>query len=190
MLNLLNVLGLLITVLLYLLPTIISFRRNLPNAKKIFLINFFLGWTVYGWFAALIMASRGKGQWMVALGSFLLVVVLLAVIAIPGLLSAKRFRQNEVAKANLKNLSEVLENYAKEHRGEYPHNTAAFKSLELREYVKDICNKNTAGHNYRCDLSSYKYHIVASAKPGWEGYSTFTMQTGGVLTEERPARPE
>ena len=38
--------------LLYFLPTIIAHKK--PNFLGVFLLNFFLGWTVIGWFAALI----------------------------------------------------------------------------------------------------------------------------------------
>ena len=88
----------LICYLLYFLPSIIAFRRKLPNVRKIFLINLILGWTGFGWFAALILAGSGKKQWLVTLGSFLAIIALLTVIAIPGLLSARRFRQHEAAK--------------------------------------------------------------------------------------------
>lgn len=99
------ILGLLIFSFVYFLPSIIAFRRKLPNVIKIFLINFILGWTVYGWFAALILASSGKKQWMVTLGSFLAIVTLLAMIAMPGLLSSRRLHNNKAAKENLRVLS-------------------------------------------------------------------------------------
>jgi hypothetical protein len=46
---------------LYFLPTIIAFRRQASAAPgtlppmKIFLVNLFFGWTIYGWFVALQM---------------------------------------------------------------------------------------------------------------------------------------
>lgn len=39
---------------LYFLPTIIANKREHPNKKPIILINICLGWTLLGWFAALI----------------------------------------------------------------------------------------------------------------------------------------
>jgi hypothetical protein len=38
------------------LPTVIAAIRHTHNTLTIFLINFFLGWTVIGWFVALILA--------------------------------------------------------------------------------------------------------------------------------------
>jgi hypothetical protein len=44
---------------LFLLPTIIAFVRG-HNTLAIFLLNFFFGWTVIGWFWALIWAVTDK----------------------------------------------------------------------------------------------------------------------------------
>jgi hypothetical protein len=41
---------------LYFLPAIIAAARHTHNATGILLLNIFLGWTVVGWFAALLMA--------------------------------------------------------------------------------------------------------------------------------------
>jgi hypothetical protein len=40
----------------YFLPTIIAFSRKKDNAGGIFLLNFFLGWTLIGWIVCLIWA--------------------------------------------------------------------------------------------------------------------------------------
>jgi len=40
----------------YFLPAIIAAVRHTHNATGILLLNLFLGWTVVGWFAALLMA--------------------------------------------------------------------------------------------------------------------------------------
>ncbi len=48
----------LLAVLMYFLPTIIG--HNKRHAAGIFLVNFFLGWTVIGWFAALIWALSSE----------------------------------------------------------------------------------------------------------------------------------
>ncbi len=41
---------------LYFLPAIIAAVRHTHNATGILLLNIFLGWTVVGWFVALLMA--------------------------------------------------------------------------------------------------------------------------------------
>ena len=42
--------------LLYWLPTIIAVVRHAPSALGVAMVNFFLGWTVIGWFLALVWA--------------------------------------------------------------------------------------------------------------------------------------
>ena len=42
--------------LLYFLPAIIAGARHTHNSTGILLLNVFLGWTVIGWFVALLMA--------------------------------------------------------------------------------------------------------------------------------------
>jgi len=41
---------------MYWVPTIIAVLRRTPFALSVAAVNFFLGWTVIGWFVALIMA--------------------------------------------------------------------------------------------------------------------------------------
>lgn len=48
-----------VIVVLYFLPSILA--RNKPSFLPILLLNFFLGWTVLGWFAALIW-GLSEGQ--------------------------------------------------------------------------------------------------------------------------------
>jgi hypothetical protein len=40
----------------YFLPTLIAALRHTHNSTGILLLNLFLGWTVVGWFAALLMS--------------------------------------------------------------------------------------------------------------------------------------
>lgn len=42
--------------LMYWLPTVIAIVRRTPSALGIAAINFFFGWTVIGWFLALVWA--------------------------------------------------------------------------------------------------------------------------------------
>jgi hypothetical protein len=47
---------LLVAIALYFLPAIIAAARHTHNATAILLLNIFLGWTLIGWFVALVMA--------------------------------------------------------------------------------------------------------------------------------------
>jgi hypothetical protein len=49
---------LIFSVLLYFLPTLIA--RDKPQALAVFLVNLLLGWTVIGWFVALIWAGAAE----------------------------------------------------------------------------------------------------------------------------------
>ena len=48
---------------LYFLPTIIAAVRHTHNTAGILLLNLFLGWTVVGWFVALMMAIFSIPGW-------------------------------------------------------------------------------------------------------------------------------
>ena len=43
---------------LYFTPTIVAMARSKRDAFKIFLLNFFLGWTAIGWILALLWALK------------------------------------------------------------------------------------------------------------------------------------
>jgi cytochrome c biogenesis protein CcdA len=43
---------------MYFLPSIIALVKSKRDTLAIFLLNFFLGWTVIGWFIALIWAAK------------------------------------------------------------------------------------------------------------------------------------
>jgi Superinfection immunity protein len=49
---------LILSVLLYFLPTLIA--RDKPQVLAVFLVNLLLGWTVIGWFVALIWAGAAE----------------------------------------------------------------------------------------------------------------------------------
>ena len=42
----------------YFLPSIIALARSKRNTLSIFLLNFFLGWTLVGWVVALVWAAK------------------------------------------------------------------------------------------------------------------------------------
>jgi hypothetical protein len=51
--------------LLYLLPSIIALARSKRDLLAIFLLNLFLGWSIIGWFVALIWAAKNDAPVMV-----------------------------------------------------------------------------------------------------------------------------
>ncbi len=43
---------------LYVLPTVIAYRRRVVNRHSVAVVNLLLGWTVVGWIVALAMSVR------------------------------------------------------------------------------------------------------------------------------------
>ena len=50
--------------LLYFLPSIIALARSKRDLLAIFLLNLFLGWSIIGWFVALIWAAKNDAPGM------------------------------------------------------------------------------------------------------------------------------
>ena len=47
----------LIVLALYLIPALVAYNRQHPNAGAILILNLLLGWTVLGWIVSLVWAS-------------------------------------------------------------------------------------------------------------------------------------
>jgi hypothetical protein len=58
--SLTGVIGVIVLVSCYFVPTIIALVRDKRGAGGVALVNFFLGWTVIGWFVAFIWSCTGK----------------------------------------------------------------------------------------------------------------------------------
>ncbi|MGD6846370.1 superinfection immunity protein [Rossellomorea aquimaris] len=43
---------------IYFIPSYIASKKNKHNKILIYIINFFLGWSLFGWFAALFLALK------------------------------------------------------------------------------------------------------------------------------------
>ena len=54
----------LIAIAFYFLPAILAAARHTHNSTAILLLNLFLGWTVVGWFVALLMAIFSAPDWI------------------------------------------------------------------------------------------------------------------------------
>ena len=52
--------GVIVLVSCYFMPTIVALVRDKYGAGGVALVNFFLGWTVIGWFLAFIWSCTGK----------------------------------------------------------------------------------------------------------------------------------
>ncbi len=55
--NTIMVILLILIVILYLLPTLLAFARDIPRRKAVTVLNIILGWTLIGWFVAFLWAT-------------------------------------------------------------------------------------------------------------------------------------
>jgi T4 superinfection immunity protein len=58
--SLTGVIGIIVLVSCYFLPSFVALVRDKRGAGNVALVNFFLGWTVIGWLLAFVWASSGK----------------------------------------------------------------------------------------------------------------------------------
>jgi hypothetical protein len=54
-----------IWLVMYFLPSIIAFAKSKRDKLSIFLLNFFLGWSVIGWIIALVWAAKNDAPMVV-----------------------------------------------------------------------------------------------------------------------------
>jgi hypothetical protein len=53
-----NVVLALVFLFLYFLPSLFAWKRQVPNAVSVYVVNFFFGWSLIGWMIALWMVFR------------------------------------------------------------------------------------------------------------------------------------
>jgi hypothetical protein len=53
---------LILTAIAYFLPTVIAVVRKHRNALAVFLLNLFLGWTLFGWVGALVWSVLAQAE--------------------------------------------------------------------------------------------------------------------------------
>lgn len=116
------------------------------------------------------------------------VLVVLAAIAVPNLMNAKLASNEAMAKATLRTISTAAETYATANQGYYPMFSNQLTNVPVPYLNTDYCNQEMTGYYYSCQFSSESYRIVAMpTELGESGIRTFTIETGGVLTEDVPA---
>ena len=127
-----------------------------------------------------------KGFTLVEIMIVVAIIALLAAIAIPNLLTAKKTANTAAAKANIRALSTAAEVYATGHNGAYPADVAAISPYITPATV--LCASTAAapvqGYWYDCSgLAATGYSLIAAPSPNVAGDTTFTVTTGGVITE-------
>ena len=128
------------------------------------------------------LKGKGLAIWGIVLGTTWLII--LPLLAIPGLLPA-RIKANQTAtKETVKIISAALENYKAAHNGVYPLSEEDLISSKPPYLGKSYDKKTIYGYNYSLDLSSDGYEIVAKPKNcHMQGEKIFIMKAGEGLTE-------
>lgn len=121
-----------------------------------------------------------KGFTLVEIMIVVAIIALLAAIAIPNLLSARKTANEAAAKATVRSFMTAAETYATSHSGSYPADTTA-----LATYItaaNNYCGALVQGYSYTCDLAATGYTFTAAPSSDAAGSLTFTATTGAVLS--------
>jgi hypothetical protein len=58
--NTVFVILLLLCVIIYMLPTLVAYARDIPSRKTVTVVNIIFGWTLIGWFIAFLWAMLAE----------------------------------------------------------------------------------------------------------------------------------
>ncbi|MDP2830730.1 MAG: prepilin-type N-terminal cleavage/methylation domain-containing protein [Candidatus Omnitrophota bacterium] len=126
------------------------------------------------------MRRNRKGFTLVEIMIVVAIIALLAAIAIPNLLSAKKTANQAAAKANIRALSTAAEVYATGHSGTYP------SSVEVVPYIAAaavLCGATVEGYTYDCTGMITTGYTITATPTASGGDITYSVTNGGIITQ-------
>jgi prepilin-type N-terminal cleavage/methylation domain-containing protein len=129
------------------------------------------------------MLNQKSGFTLVEVMIVVVIIALLASIGIPNLLRARVEAHDAAAQAALKSISTALETYAST-ENQYPPDTTSLLGVVPPYLAVDYFTGIHSGFTFTITLTTDTYSVTATPASTGLGTTTFTITTGGVLTEQ------